>query len=413
MQIALFSECYLPVTNGVVTSLVTLRETLRSWGHTVYIIAPGIPQPDDDADVFRLPELPFPRHPYHFARPFPRLNIDFACLQAQIVHCHHPFTVGSLGAKMAQKYHLPMIYTAHSLYDSMMKSSKSSLVRTMGEQSMIGMIRRFCSKADTVIVPSRYTREALRADGVEARFAVVPSGIVPPVLRPEARAETRQALGLAPEAPLLLCVGRLGPEKRVDILLRAVAILRKRRLPPPLDDFRLALVGDGQTRKELEMLARDLELGNRVVFVGAQPHTTIGDWYAAGDIFVMSSPVETQGLVLVEAMAAGLPCIAADYGGAREVVVSHETGLCVSLTAESFADAIEWLLRNPDNRRRFAENGKLRAQEYSPETMAQGVLDVYEMALRSPSPLVSVPNALKFPPVRPQRRRPQNARRRL
>src|ERR1041385_169162 len=153
MRIALFSECYLPVTNGVVTSVVTLRETLRAWGHTVYVIAPGTPQPDDDVDVFRLPELPFPRHPYHFARPFPRLNVDFQRLEAQIIHCQHPFTVGSLGARIAQKYRLPMVYTAPSLYDTMMKSAKSPLVRTMGQQSMLGMIRRFCAKADTVIVP--------------------------------------------------------------------------------------------------------------------------------------------------------------------------------------------------------------------------------------------------------------------
>src|SRR5579871_4018006 len=97
MRIAIFSECYRPVTNGVVTSVVTLRDTLRARGHTVYIFAPGVADPDDDADVFRLPELPFPRHSYHFARPFPRLNIDFSHLEVDIIHCQHPFTVGRLG----------------------------------------------------------------------------------------------------------------------------------------------------------------------------------------------------------------------------------------------------------------------------------------------------------------------------
>src|SRR4051812_11751489 len=98
MRIAIFSECYTPVANGVVTSIQTLRETLRDWGHTVYVFAPGAPQSDDDADIFRLPELPFPHHPYHFARPFPRLKMDFPSLDIQVVHCQHPFTVGRLGA---------------------------------------------------------------------------------------------------------------------------------------------------------------------------------------------------------------------------------------------------------------------------------------------------------------------------
>src|SRR5436190_13652926 len=174
MRIAFFSECYTPVTNGVVTSMVTLRRTLREWGHTVHVFAPGTPQPDDGAEIVRLPELPFPRHPYHFARPFPRLNFDFRALGVEIIHCHHPFTVGSLGADLAEKYGLPMVYTAHSLYDTMVAVAKSPLVRTMGQPAVRGVIKRFCSKADYVITPSRHTQDSLTADGVKSRFVIVP-----------------------------------------------------------------------------------------------------------------------------------------------------------------------------------------------------------------------------------------------
>ncbi|HZT43604.1 MAG TPA: glycosyltransferase [Chthonomonadaceae bacterium] len=384
MRIALFSECYLPVTNGVVTSLLTLRETLRSWGHTVYVFAPGTQQPDDDADIFRLPELPFPRHPYHFARPFPRLSVDFETLGVQVIHCQHPFTVGRLGADTARRYGLPMVYTAHSLYATMAAYAKSPILRTMGPKAARGVVRRFCARADCVIAPSHATMDALIADGVRARFAVIPSGVLGPLIRPGARETVRARLGVAAETPLLLYVGRLGPEKHLEMLLEAVALLRNRPLPAPLAGFRLALVGDGQCRPDLESLTAELGIKDRVLFTGAQPHATIGDWYAAGDVFALSSPVETQGLVLVEAMAAGLPCVAVDDGGPRETLTHGETGLLVPFDPALFADALESLMRDPETRRRMGEKGRLRARDYSPEAMARGVLEVYEMVLKAP-----------------------------
>jgi 1,2-diacylglycerol 3-alpha-glucosyltransferase len=384
MRIAIFSECYTPVTNGVVTSIISLRETLRAWGHTVYVFAPGAPQAEDDADLFRLPELPFPRHPYHFARPFPRLSVDFDSLNVEVVHCQHPFTVGRLGADLARRYGAPMVYTAHSLYDIMASTSKSPLVRKMGQPYARGVVRRFCAKADYIIAPTHHTVQALLANGIRAPFAVVPSGLRPLPYSPEARERIRARLRVAADTPLLLCLGRLGPEKRVDLLLRAVAILKTRSLPAPMGNFRVAIVGDGMSRADLQMLAADLDVLDRVEFVGEQPHATAGDWYAAADIFTLTAPTETQGLVLVEAMAAGLPCVAVAYGGPLEIVVPDETGLLMEFDAEEFADGVERLLRNPQERRRMGANGRLQAQHYTPEAMATGVLEVYEQVLRIP-----------------------------
>ena len=381
MRIALFSECYMPVTNGVVTSVSTLRRTLRERGHTVFVFAPGAPQPDDDDDIYRLPALPFPRHPYHFARPFPRIPVDFGSLDVEIVHCQHPFTVGRLGAETARKHNLPMVYTVHSLYDNMMASSKSPVMRRMGQPAARGVMRRFCARADIVIVPSQHTYDALRTDRVVARLVVVPSGVEPLPVHCDGRARIRQQLGLTDTMPLLLYVGRLGPEKRVELLLHAVASLKTRLLPDAAADFRLAIVGDGQCRADLELLAAELDVMDRVYFVGAQPHEAVGDWYAAGDIFTLSSPAETQGLALIEAMNAGLPCIAVAMGGPREVVLHEQTGLLVPLDAESFADAIAALLRDPQKRRKFAERGRVRARDYTPAMMTDGILAVYREAL--------------------------------
>ena len=133
MRIALFSECYLPTANGVVTFLVTLRDGLRALGHTVFIFAPGSPEAEADPDVFRLPEFPFPEHPFRFARPFPHSPVNFAELDIDIVHCQHPFTIGRFGADLARKHHLPLVYTAHSLYDKMAGFARSRVAQSIGQ----------------------------------------------------------------------------------------------------------------------------------------------------------------------------------------------------------------------------------------------------------------------------------------
>ncbi len=255
----------------------------------------------------------------------------------------------------------------------------------MSQKAVRGVVKRFCAKADYVITPSKYTRDALRAVGVVARFAVVPSGVVAPEVFPGGTEEIRMRLNLTPEMPLLLFIGRLGPEKRIDVLLRAVAQLAAKDLPAPQRDFRVALVGDGMSREDLEDMAAELGIARRVIFVGEQPHAKIGDWYGAANLFTFSSPNETQGLALVEAMLAGLPCIAADYGGPREIVVQNVTGIRVPLDPRAFANAIEKVLLDADLAAKLGANGLRRAAIYSPEAMTSGVLEVYNTVLQTPS----------------------------
>ncbi|CEK16583.1 glycosyltransferase [Chthonomonas calidirosea] len=379
MRIALFSECYTPVLNGVVIAIQTLRETLRSMGHEVFIFAAGDPQPDDE-QVYRLPALPFPKHPYRFARPFPTLPLDFSQLQIDIVHCQHPFPVGRLGARLARKNGIPLVYTVHSLYDTMLLLAKPALVRRLGPPTMRNVMRRFCNQADVVIAPSHYVAQALARCGIAVPIQVVPSGVIPPHVTPGDRESVRCQIGISEEVPVLLYVGRLAPEKRVDLLLEAVALLEQRSLKGPQGAFRLLLVGDGPCRAQLEWQVQRLGIQGRVVFVGAQPHAKIGAWYAAADIFLMPSPMETQGLVVIEAMNCGLPCIAVSEGGAGEAVIPEQTGILCPFSASAFATAIEMLLTNPYRRKQMGQNAYRHAEIYAPARTAQNILAAYAQA---------------------------------
>lgn len=394
MIIALFSECYTPIINGVVVSIRTLRSGLRAEGHRVYLFAPGKPRSDDDEDVFRLPVLPFPRHPYRFARPFPRLPFDFSDLNVDLIHCQHPFTVGRLGAELARHFDLPMVYTAHSLYDQMVRAAKSPLVRKMGQPYARGYIRRFSKRADHVIAPSNYVLHALQNSGVSCPVSVIPTGVSPPCVTDDGRGRIRKLLMMEPDDPLLLYVGRLGPEKRVDLLIESVEILNQANLPSPLNRFKLAIVGDGQYREKWQHLAERLGIRDRIYFAGMCPHEEIGDWYASGDLFLMPAPAETQGLVLVEAMGVGLPSIAVMEGGAGEAEIPDKTGILTAFDPAPFAKSIINLLKNRPLRENMALAAKLRAEDYRPERMVQGVLKVYEEVMDS-HPFYSMDRSLR------------------
>lgn len=382
MQIALFSECYTPVQNGVVTSIRSLRNALIAQGHSVHVFASGTPQADDDAAIHRLPALPFPRHPYRFARPFPHVACDFRSLRIDVVHCQHPFTIGQLGASIARRYGLPMVYTAHSLYDAMASYAGSPIIRRVGQPYARHLVRSFCGRAALTIAPSVYAQRSLRAIGVREEILVIPSGVAPRPAPLSARDHVRASLGIGPDEPLVLYVGRLGPEKRVDLLLQAVSRLRPDAAVPLDLAFRVAVVGDGQCRKELERLSQTLELGERVRFTGSVTYEEVAGWYAAADIFALPSPAETQGLVLVEAMAAGIPSISVDRGGAPEVVISGKTGLISAFTAQAFAIALRKLLLDAPLRAEMGARAREGAILHGPEQMAAGVMRAYEAAIR-------------------------------
>lgn len=381
MKVAIFSECYLPTTNGVVTSIMTLRKTLEKMGHTVYIFAPGDPEREADPFVYRLPQLPFPSHPYRWARPYPRLNFDFDALGVDIIHCQHPFSVGTLGLELAEKYDIPVVYTVHALYDDLAHYSRISTLRKVGPAILRTKMRKFCSRIEYVIAPSEYTRDQLYADRVTSRIIVVPSGINPVVGSPGARERIRRVLGLGQGDKMILAAGRLSPEKRIDVLLRAFAVLKAILTPAEAAAVKLVLVGDGAIKRELFQLALDLGITDSVIFAGKKPHNQIGDWYAAADIFACSSPVETQGLVFVEAMSNGLPCISTNRGGPREIVVQNKTGFHVPLDAGAFAQAMRSLVMNPELCKEMGEQGRIEAAKYTPEAMTNSILKVYHAAI--------------------------------
>ncbi|HTW83054.1 MAG TPA: glycosyltransferase [Candidatus Sulfotelmatobacter sp.] len=315
MHVALFTECYHPIRNGVVASVDSLRDGLREHGVDVTTIAPNFPRRHDDPDdVVRIPSLPLPT-PTAYRLCVPYLNAaDRERLRGvELVHAHSAFVTGWMANVFARRRGLPLVFTYHTRLDAYAHYAPFEPHAT--QRALVELTRRYANAADAVVVPTRAIERVLRASGVRAPVHVVPSGIdVARFAAGRRSGEARAVLGARADEPVVLSVGRLGAEKNLELALDALAAA---------PDLRLALVGEGPQRGALAERAARLGIAERVRFLGALPPAALPDLYAAADAFVFPSTTDTQGLVLAEALAAGLPIVAVDGEVAREVLAEH------------------------------------------------------------------------------------------
>lgn len=363
MRVAFFTECYRPIVNGVVASIDALRDGLRAEGVDVTTIAPRLGDcAGDGADIVRIPSLPLPTATaYRLCVPYLNAGDRQRLRGTELVHAHSPFVTGWMAAAYARRHGLPLVFTYHTRLDAY--AHYAPFDRSTTERAMIALTRRYANAADAVIVPTAAILRRLRELGVRVPIAVIPSAIdVARFAAGRRSAQMRGRLGAEGDAPLALVVARLGREKNVALALDALA-----RSP----GLRLAIVGEGPSRAELEQRNRRQGTADRVRFLGELPPEALPDVYASADVFLFPSTTETQGLVLVEALASGLPVVAAESEASREVLAT--AGSVVPAEPAAFADAIAAALR----RGRDQSAVHLAYSHYRVETQTQQILTLY------------------------------------
>jgi 1,2-diacylglycerol 3-alpha-glucosyltransferase len=377
MKIAIFTEVYRPIVNGVVTSVDSLAEQLRVLGHDVFTFAPHIPKGAESAGrVFRMPSLPLPaRTEYRLTLPLvARRNKRRFLSQCDVIHSHSLFITGWMASYYARRrFRVPLIFTYHTLLDSY--AHYSPLGHRLTSQLTRELTKTYANAADAVIVPTKTVAAELRKQGVSAPVCVVPTGIDLEVFRRGDRtsgAAIRDKFGIPHDAPLLLLVSRLAQEKNVPLALEALERLQTR-----LPGAHLLLVGSGPLRHALKEQVRAAKLGAVVHFAGSVEHSEIPLFYAAADVFVFPSITETQGLVLAEAFAAGLPVVALDNPQTRDVFGEHLAGEIVA-DAQSMANAVFELISNAERRLLAVTHAKTAAAAFDARATAGRVFAIYE-----------------------------------
>jgi glycosyltransferase involved in cell wall biosynthesis len=377
VRIGLFTNNYLPFCGGVTVSVETLRRGLQGYGHEVWIFAPRFPgAPESEAGVVRFPSIPAVTYPeFALAVPWsPRIGRRVRSLDLDVFHAHHPFLLGPAARRLARRLDRPLVFTYHTRYEKY--AHYVPLTRPLVEAAALRLSTRFAARADAVIAPSALVREQLRARGVTAPIAVIPTGVDLARFRPARRAAARHALGLSGAEPLLLYVGRLDREKSVDRVLLAFD-----RIAGTLPGARLWLVGQGTEGESLRRMAAGFGAGDRVHFAGVRAHESLAAWYQAADLFLFASETETQGLVLAEAAACGLPAVAVIAPGCDEVVRDGETGILTKGNPAALAEAAIGLLLDGDRRQAMGERARQVAEQAFDVTLQiTRTLDVYAEA---------------------------------
>jgi glycosyltransferase involved in cell wall biosynthesis len=381
MRVLFVSDVYFPRVNGVSTSIRTFRDDLASCGVETVLVAPEYPGAAADAEpgIIRVPSGGVPRDPEDRRfRSGPLRRVLDAKLAARVdlVHIHTPFIAHYAGVRFAREHGLPAVATYHTFFEDYLHHYVPILPRRIGRF----IARRFtlsqCDDVAALISPSAPMRDALLAYGVQTPIEVLPTGLPADSYLRGDGARFRARFGLPADRPLLLYVGRVAYEKNIEFLLRMfVRVLDRRR------DALLVIAGEGPARQHLEKLARELGIAAEVRFIGyLDRRTELPDCYAAGDAFVFASRTETQGLVLLEAMAQGTPVVSTAELGTRSILTEGCGAFVVPEDEEAFAAAAATAIsldKNDPRRRQLLAH----AESWASLAMARRLLAFYEQVL--------------------------------
>lgn len=377
--ILFFTNCK-GVPNGVDISIDTLCNGLREIGweeESIQIVAPNYWNKPGQPHILSAPSLPNLLKPeYPASLPYTRrFQAKLRNLPAAIAHAHHPFALGNVAINEAQRRGIPLVFTYHTRY-----TEYAHYVPLPGSHRLIRwLVRRFLRHCDHVIAPSQVAAADVSEYGIPVPVSVIPTGIPLPKtgdIDQRAQAEIRTKWQLPVGATLYLSVGRLAPEKNLEMVIRAFA-----EALPSLGQAKLIMVGPGN-QAPYHRLCEQLGISRQVCFTGPIPYAELPAIYAQADVFLLASRTETQGLVTGEARASGCPSVATDEGAAGELIEHGVDGLVVPGTIGAFAHSMIQLGNNRRLLVQMKHHCRERASRFTPQVMAQRIWrEVYYPAI--------------------------------
>lgn len=385
MNILMLSDVYFPRVNGVSTSMQTFCRELVASGHAVTIVAPdyGVPDAHPEFEIVRLPS----RH--IFFDPEDRLIRKSAVRSVvrklaerswDVIHMHTPFRAHQIGVALSRLTGRPTVESYHTYFEEYV----ANYLPWFPTAPLRFLVRRFsrklCEGVDHLIVPTTEMADVLRGYGIRTPSTVVPTGIRLDEFAHGDGVKFRLTHGIGEKQPMLLTVSRLALEKNIDFLLEVVA-----RLKREFDDFVFVVAGEGPDAPRLKRLTASLGLDAHVRFLGnLDRNTTLLDCYSAADVFMFASSTETQGLVLIEAMACGAPIVSTAVMGTATVLRDTKSAIVSEGNVVIFAANVARLLRSPAERAVLSAAGPLDAEKWGAAALMRRVVGMYERLAASP-----------------------------
>lgn len=387
MRIGIFTDTYPPFINGVSTSIAMLENALMKMGHQVFIVTVN---PEDmhysfeeNDRIIRLPGIPIGIYDYRLTGVYPIKAISrIKEWNLDIIHSHTEFGVGTFARIMARQLDIPIVHTYHTMYEDYVHYITKGYFDGPSKKIVEHLTKFYCDKTVTeLIVPTKKTYDLFKEKYEYTRnIHIVPTGVEVERFYKEENdsketEKIRKSLGLKKSDFVLLFVGRLASEKNVTFLLDNQAKLVHKN-----PNCKLLIIGDGPDMEEFKSQVKKLKIEDNVIFTGKIPWDNIHKYYQIPQVFVTASHTETQGLTLLEAMAASVPVVGFDDEAFRDVVVPDLNGYLFK-EDKDYLEYIERIMKDKKLLERLSRQARINAESHSAKYYGEKVLDVYYTAL--------------------------------
>ncbi len=385
MRIGMFTDTYPPFINGVSTSIAMLKNALEKEGHEVFVVTVNndLFKYQKDDKIIRIPGVPTGIYDYRLTGIYPLRAIDtIRKWKLDVIHSHTEFGVGTFARLLAKQLNIPLVHTYHTMYEDYVHYITKGYFSNSGKKLIEHLTKFYCDKTATeLIVPTKKTYDLFKQKyKVDRNVHIVPTGIeverfYKDNFKRQEINQIRQSLGITKDDFVILFVGRLGEEKNISLLIEGhYGLIKKYK------NAKLVIVGDGPDKKKFESLANKLGISNNVVFTGKVPWEDVPKYYQLANVFTTASLTETQGLTVIEAMAASIPVVAIDDEAFRLAVVDGLNGFLFK-NKKDYKKCIIKLIEDPKTRSNLAKQARITADAHSAKYFAIKALDVYKTAI--------------------------------
>jgi len=388
MRIGIFTDTYPPFINGVSTSIQMLENALRKKGHKVYIVTVN---PDEmtyklenKERILRIPGIPTGIYDYRLTTLYPIKAVNIIkSWNLDIIHTHTEFGIGTFARVIGKQFDIPVVHTYHTMYEDYIHYITKGYFDAPGKKFVEYLTKFYCDKTiEELIVPTKKTYDLFKEKyKYDRNVHIIPTGIEIDRFYKEkidiSKINNKKTeLGITEDDLVVLFVGRIASEKSIDFLINNHSQLLKKN-----KKTKLLIVGDGPDLENYKKLAKKQKIENSVIFTGKVAWNDIPLYYNMADIFVTASHTETQGLTVIEAMAASKPVVALDDESFRNTVIDGLTGFLFKNKKEYINRMIE-LMGDREKRLNMGNQARINSETYSSKYFAERILDVYKIALK-------------------------------
>ncbi len=381
MRILMISDVYFPRINGVSTSIKTFREELAELGHEITLIAPEYPNhTETDPNIIRIASrylLIDPEDRLMKRKMISSLKNQLANKQYDVLHIQTPFMAHYAGIELSKALNIPRVVTYHTHFEEYITHYFPFVPKKMVRSAARWFNRHQCNDVDSVIVPSTAMLDILKNYEIHKPIDIIATGIDDRFFTSGNGERFKQKHNIDPQRPLLVHIGRLAHEKNIDFLLNMLVELRK-----TVPEILLVIAGEGPARDHLIKLCRTLNIENNVLFVGyLDRETSLLDCYCAGDVFIFASKTETQGLVLLEAMAQKIPLVSLAILGTKDILDAGKGVIVAEEDIFDFSEKVSRIINSPELQKTLSEEAYDYAKTWSSKAFAEKKERFYEKTI--------------------------------